>query len=299
MSNQPSILVTGASGQLGSEFQFLRNTVSNWHFEFISRNELNLEDSDSITKALEKYQPQVIINCAAYTKVEDAEDLIEPIEQVSNRMNYIVNVMAPRVMAEWCKANDSVLIHFSTDYVFDGKKNSPYQINDVANPINQYGLAKFLGEKAIFDSGASALIFRVSWLYGTFGHNFFKTMLRLADAQQELKVVGDQIASPTYSRRLAQDILKIVSNQKDLKSFAGLYHYSQKGEASWFDFAKKIMEFSQRDIPLQKVNSNAFPTKAKRPSYSKLNTEHTEQVFGLDFPSWEESLKDCIKDLTS
>lgn len=299
MSKGLRILVTGANGQLGSEFRWLHKGYPQWEFVFATREKLDLSQTSSISKYLEEEQPNIIINCAAFTQVEKAEDEFEPIAQVIHRENYLLNVEVPDQLAEWCKNNGAILIHFSTDYVFDGKKSDPYTELDLTHPINQYGYAKLLGEKKIFEKETDAIVFRVSWLYGTFGNNFMKTMIRLADAHGKLSVVSDQVASPTYSRQLASDVLSIIHRFTNLKEKKGIYHYTQHGIASWFDFASKIMEYTRRNIPVSPVSSDAFPTKAARPAYSKLSTSNTEQTFGLKLPHWEDSLKVCINDLKS
>lgn len=283
-----SILITGSGGQLGQEFQGLSSRYKNWKFHFTDSSSLDITDINAIRKTVEHIQPDVVINCAAYTNVELAES--EP------EKAFELNASAVENLALICNEKNILLIHFSTDYVFDGTKSSPYLESDSTNPINIYGKSKLDGEIRLVLTHSRYYILRISWLYGIYGKNFFKTMIRLADEKQPVKVVSDQIASPTYAAILASDVLLLLSRSGDSEKKMpdyGIYHYTNGGEASWFDFASEILK--PLDVKPEPVTTASFPTKAQRPQYSKLSTELWEKSTDISITPWREALQQCIE----
>ncbi len=293
MSDQFSskkIVVTGASGQLGRDLRAIDETYPSLDFHFLTRAELDVTNEEACFEILTNLRPDFIINAAAYTNVEKAEE--------DHEANKAGNELAPHYLARAAKSIDATLIHISTDYVFDGKKEEPLNESEAVNPLNEYGRAKLLGERLVLESGAKAFVIRTSWLYSNFGHNFLKTMIRLAKEKGELNVVNDQFASPTYSRSLAHDINRMIVRLSEGKKIeSGLYHYSQHGVASWFDFAKEIVKVFDLNVPVHPVDSNRFPTKAIRPKYSKLAANKFEKNTGIELPTWQEGLMQCKKDI--
>jgi dTDP-4-dehydrorhamnose reductase len=285
------VLVTGAGGQLGQDFRVLASDQPDLAFHFATREELDIANEEQIINFVKALKPAFIVNCAAYTNVEKAEEDCEN--------NFAVNATAAGSLAKAAKAVDAILIHISTDYVFDGKKSTPYSEQDHTHPLNEYGRAKEAGEKNIQNSIEEYYIFRTSWLYSTFGHNFFKTMMRLSSERDKLTVVNDQFASPTYARRLAQDINRMIIRLKNGEEIPfGIYHYTHSGTASWFDFTCAIIEAAGRATQVEPVSSDMFPQKALRPSYSKLDTSKFEKNIGPTI-HWKEALQECFKDLQS
>jgi dTDP-4-dehydrorhamnose reductase len=290
MNNTLRIVVTGSGGQLGNELRFLAPHFPEWEFFFFSKSEWDIEIESLNEEQVMKFKPDVVINAAAYTNVERAEE---------DRPNALIaNGMAPGYLAHACKKHGALLIHISTDYVFDGMKSDPYHEKDDVHPLNAYGESKLVGERAVDSASNRYFILRTSWLYGNFGHNFYKTMKRIGLEKQQLSVVNDQIASPTYSRFLAQDILELIRlkliEHKPIEY--GLYHYTQTGEASWFDFANEIMRVNNINASVDPVTSERFPTKAKRPHYSKLSTNRWFQNTGIALRSWQEGVQQCAAD---
>lgn len=281
------VLVTGANGQLGSEFKVLQWIYSDFEFFFHGRDTLDVASETSVSDALNQLKPAVVINCAAYTNVEKAEDEPEVAE--------LYNGTALQHLAKACNEVGAVLIHFSTDYVFDGEKNNPYVESDAVKPINAYGKSKLLGETLAAQAHKHYII-RVAWLYSTFGNNFFKTMIRLANERGELKVVSDQFGCPTYARYLANDVLTLLEKTlvEGKQIDYGTYHYSHEGKASWHEFAREIVANTGLHVPVHAVSSSAFPTKATRPKYSKLNPNKWNAATGIATTSWKEALIQCI-----
>ena len=284
------VAVTGSSGQLGQDFQAILEEYPAMDFTFYSRHDLDVTDEKACLEILTNLRPDFIINAAAYTNVEKAEE--------DKEANKAGNELAPLYLARAAKSINATLIHISTDYVFDGKKELPLDELASVNPLNEYGRAKLNGENNVLNSGARAIVLRTSWLYSTFGHNFMKTMIRLAKEKGELNVVSDQFASPTYARSLAHDINRMIIRLdagQDIE--LGRYHYSQRGVASWFDFAKEIVKVYELNVPVHPVDSNRFPTKAIRPKYSKLAADKFEKNTGIELLSWQEGLMQCKKDM--
>lgn len=290
-----NILVTGANGQLGN---CLRNAAEgsndNYIFTDIAENDrtqrLDITDADAVKKAVRDNDVNVIVNCAAYTNVDAAEDNAE--------LAKLLNATAVRNLAEAIKANDGTLIHISTDYVF-GKEpyNVPCREDQKGTPTGVYGMTKLHGEQAIATSGVKALIFRTAWLYSEYGKNFVKTMLNLTSTKPELKVVFDQTGTPTYAQDLADALFNIIGTRK-FDGNEGVYHYSNEGVCSWFDFTKMIAEYAGNTAcDIQPCHSSEFPSKVVRPSYSVLDKTKFKDTFSLKVPYWTDSLKKCIKNL--
>ncbi|MCM1332139.1 MAG: dTDP-4-dehydrorhamnose reductase [Bacteroides sp.] len=284
-----NILVTGANGQLGN---CLRNAAknSNDNYIFTDVAELDITNADAVTRMVEDNKINVIVNCAAYTNVDKAEDDAEFAE--------LLNAGAVRNLANAAKKADATLIHVSTDYVFGGDVvNTPLSENNPVNPIGVYGVTKLHGEQAVADAGCKALIFRTAWLYSEYGKNFVKTMLNLTSTKPELKVVFDQVGSPTYAQDLADAIFHIVENRK-MDGNEGVYHYSNEGVCSWFDFTKMIAEIAgNNSCDIQPCHSDEFPSKVSRPSYSVLDKTKVKTQFGIKVPYWTDSLNKCIANL--
>lgn len=284
-----NILVTGANGQLGTA---LRNSSANSvdKYIFTDVTELDITDADAVKKAVTNNGIDVIVNCAAYTNVDKAEDDAQFAE--------LLNATAVRNLAEAVKLNDGTLIHVSTDYVF-GKEpyNVPCREDQTGTPTGVYGLTKLHGEQEIKKSGVKALIFRTAWLYSEYGRNFVKTMLNLTSTKPELKVVFDQTGTPTYAQDLADAIFHIIENRM-INGNEGIYHYSNEGVCSWFDFTKIIAELAgNTQCDIQPCHSSEFPSKVVRPSYSVLDKTKFKETFGIKVPYWTASLKKCIKNL--
>jgi dTDP-4-dehydrorhamnose reductase len=286
---QKNILVTGANGQLGQEF---RTLVSNHEegiegeFFFTDKEELDITDREALENYIRTNHIDTVINCAAYTAVDKAESDAETA--------YRINRDAVRYLAELAKERGLKLIHISTDYVFDGTSHTPLRENDPTNPHGVYAASKLAGEEEIVRlQPEGAVIIRTSWIYSSTGHNFVKTMLRVGAQKDTLNVVCDQIGTPTYARDLARTVLKILA-AKDQSSGVEIYHYSNEGNCSWYDFAQAIFEIADMPCRVDPISTEAYPTPAKRPAYSVLNKEKIKQKFGLEIPYWRDSLRACI-----
>ena len=288
----PNILVTGANGQLGSELRELvahsaLNTQQN-HFYFTDKATLDITDKIALNNFCVVNRIEVIINCAAYTAVDKAEN--EP-----ERANTI-NHLAVKYMAEVSKEHNIRLIHISTDYVFDGKNYKPYTEDDTTNPQNVYGKTKLLGENAIkFVNPKNAVIIRTSWVYSSFGNNFVKTMLRLGKERDELGVIFDQVGTPTYAKDLAIAILHIIQNTEHKTQNTETYHFSNEGVASWYDFAKAIFELSDITCKISPIESSEYPTPAKRPHYSLFNKKKLKKQYKIYIPYWKDALQEALQ----
>lgn len=275
------ILVTGAKGQLGSEINYLSHSCP-YEFEFIDREELDLTDKGSIIPFLENSNPDYIINCAAYTAVDQAED--EP------ELADVINSIGPKRIAEYCNKNNKRLIHISTDYVFDGIFNTPINEEDLPNPRSVYGQTKLDGEKAVQELLDDVYIIRTSWVYSEFGNNFVKTMIRLGSEREEISVVADQYGTPTWARDLADAILQIINQITNGNDQPSIYHFSNEGKISWNDFAKEIMAQAKLTCKVNPISTYDYPTKAERPKYSVLNKSKIVSNFKVSIPLWEDSL---------
>lgn len=283
------ILVTGANGQLGNEMRIVaKNSVDNYIFTDVA--ELDITNAEAVEKMVMDNDVKIIVNCAAYTNVDKAEDDSEFAE--------ILNAKAAENLAVAMKKNDGLLVHVSTDYVFGGtKNNTPCKEDEPANPTGVYGVTKLHGEQAIIASGCRHIIIRTAWLYSEFGKNFLKTMLNLTATKPQLKVVFDQVGTPTYAYDLALAIFDIVENRK-YEGNDGIYHYSNEGVCSWFDFTKMIAEYAgNTQCDIQPCHSDEFPSKVVRPSYSVLDKTKIKATFGTVVPYWTDSLKVCMNNL--
>lgn len=277
------ILVTGANGQLGSELKELSSHYSQFEWVFADRSVLDLSNLASISKVLDTIQPQIIINCAAYTAVDKAETETEKAD--------LLNHQAVGVMAQWSANHDCRLVHVSTDYVFDGNSSTALTEEAPTGPINVYGQTKLAGEQACLRENPDAIVIRTSWVYSRFGNNFVKTMSKLMQERDSLNVVNDQIGSPTYAADLAQAILTIITHSNWQ---AGIYHFSNEGEISWYEFALAIQEIGGFDCVLGDIPSSDYPTPAQRPHYSLLDKSKITTTFGVVVPGYRESLEKCM-----
>jgi dTDP-4-dehydrorhamnose reductase len=280
------ILVTGSNGQLGSEIRELtKNDVTNVYF-YTDVTELDITNKSAVNTFIENHQIDIVVNCAAYTQVDKAED--------DEKTAFLINATAPGNLAESCKKYEVTLFHISTDYVFDGSNNVPYIETQSTSPLGIYGRSKLKGEELIQKSGCNYLIIRTSWLYSSFGHNFVKTIGRLSSEKEELKVVFDQVGTPTYARDLATVILTIIQNDQ-FENRKGIYHYSNEGVCSWYDFAIAINEFFGNDCLIRPCHSDEFPAKVTRPNYSVLDKTKIKSVFGVEIGYWRDSLCKCVE----
>lgn len=278
------ILVTGAKGQLGSELNVLSKYYNQFEWIFTDREELDLCDLDYFVFEIARINPQFIINCAAHTAVDRAETEFE--------LSDILNHQAVAVMAKWTQENNCKLIHISTDYVFDGIASKGLIETAETNPINVYGITKLAGEEVCMQQNPNAIILRTSWVYSSFGNNFVKTMSKLMQERDSLNVVNDQIGSPTYAADLAQAILTILTH-KHWQS--GIYHFSNEGAISWYQFALAIREAGNFDCEIKGIPTSDYPTPAKRPQYSLLDKTKIKNTFGVDVPDYQVSLQECLK----
>ena len=281
-----AVLVTGADGQLGSELRLLSARAEEYVFTFIGRAHVDLTESQKIEKYFEDKSFDAIINCAAYTAVDKAES--EPILADS------VNHKAVETLAHVAKTKGMSLIHISTDYVFDGSNFKPYTESDPTNPQGVYGQTKLDGEKAMRAiNPPRSVIIRTSWVYSGFGNNFVKTMLRLGQERDELGVIFDQVGTPTYARDLAETLLAMLPRLES--EGVEIYHYSNEGVCSWYDFAKAIFELSGVGCRVNAIETKEYPTPATRPHYSLLNKTKIKRDHGLEIPYWRDSLKVCLE----
>jgi dTDP-4-dehydrorhamnose reductase len=285
-----NILITGAKGQLGREINDLFDNYPAFRFFSTDIDTLDLTKKDDVSSFLRDCEINYIVNCAAYTAVDKAED--------EAALCYQINCDAVKNLAEAAR-NLTKIIHISTDYVFDGQSEVPYKETDRTNPQSIYGKSKREGEEILQTICPESIIIRTAWLYSIYGNNFVKTMLRLSNERSELNVVCDQQGTPTYAADLAQTILSIISyTEKENIFYSGIYHYSNEGITNWFDFTKKILQLAERkNCKVNPIATKQYPTKAKRPMYSVLDKTKIKNTFRIPIPGWEESLENCIKKL--
>lgn len=285
------ILITGGNGQLGNQWV---NYLNKQGVEFISlpSSDLDITDHEDVRRVLNNLKPNHIINCAAYTNVDNAE--------AEKEKAFAVNAYGVKNLADYCASKGIKLVHFSTDYVFSGTEEDHvenpkgYTEHHPTNPVNVYGESKLAGEKAILESDCNYLIIRISWLCGKYGQNFVKTMLRLASERDELSVVNDQYGCPTFAENVVKNTWEL-----SVQNISGIYHLSSLGKITWFDFAKEIFTQSGSEVNLEPVDSSEFPTKAKRPAFSLLNTQKIANIPNISLINWKEGLKNMLAELES
>ncbi|MCF8302905.1 MAG: dTDP-4-dehydrorhamnose reductase [Bacteroidales bacterium] len=282
------ILITGANGQLGRSIQKLAPQYPSFDLVFTDVDELNITDYDQLEMAFNRYNPDGIINCAAYTDVDKAQE-----DQFNAEM---LNTTAVRYISEYAHRFNTWLVHISSDYVFDGQGFRPYVETDPTKPFSFYGKTKLEGEYEMRENAEDGFIIRTSWLYSEFGHNFVKTMLKLGRSKEELHVVFDQVGTPTYATDLARAILDMLS--KRLPSGHQTYHFSNEGVTSWYDFALEIMELAGISIPIKPIESKDYPFPTPRPHYSVLNKAKIKRDYNITIPHWKASLRECLKELS-
>ena len=290
------ILVTGKNGQLGKSIQKLINIEAETKYDsnsnkfiFAGREELDFSNENNVARYFEDNVFDIIINCAAYTAVDKAEEE----QDLANQVNHL----AVKQLAQITKKQQAKLVHISTDYVFDGENDKPYIETDETNPINVYGRTKLAGEKALKEiMPTNVVIIRTSWVYSEYGNNFVKTILRLGKERDELSVVSDQIGSPTYETDLANTILKIIKNKEFRESdqMTQIYHYSNEGETSWYEFAKEILKSAKVDCKVNPINTQQYPMPAKRPRNTLMNKDKIVEVFNIKLSNWKSSLNTCM-----
>jgi dTDP-4-dehydrorhamnose reductase len=282
------VLVTGANGQLGQSLQFIAPNYPELHFIFCTSSDLDITNLESCQAVFLKTKPNYCINAAAYTAVDKAESEAEKA--------HLINVIGAKNLALVCKQYSTVLLHVSTDFIFNGNASKPYSEEYIPNPTGVYGQTKLDGEKAIQAVFDNYFIIRTSWVYSQFGNNFMKTMLRLASERDSISVVNDQIGTPTNAVDLAECLVKIITSNSHLPSSNfGIYNFSNEGQCSWFDFAQKIFEVNKVIIDLKPIPTTSFPTPAKRPAFSVLDKTKIKTTFGLEINNWEDSLKTIAK----
>jgi dTDP-4-dehydrorhamnose reductase len=280
------IIVTGGHGQLGSELKDLAKQHPEHDFVFTDRDDLDITDSDAVKEFFAKHQPHAVIHGAAYTAVDKAE--------LEKEVAYAVNATATEYIAQACKAHNARLVMISTDYVFDGNGTEPYLPNHTTNPVNYYGYTKLHGEQAAL-SYANAVVIRTSWVYSVYGANFVKTMLRLMKEKPQLNVVNDQVGCPTYAKDLALAAFTVITHPNFV---GGVHHFSNSGIINWFQFAQQIQATANlTNCVVGGIPSTQYPTPAKRPSYSAMNTESIQQTYQVAVRTWQDALQECMQAL--
>jgi dTDP-4-dehydrorhamnose reductase len=292
-----TVLVSGKNGQLGKALQDIAFSNQKFQFIFFDKDELNIADEKSLQSVFEKHSPSFFMNCAAYTAVDKAE--------TEKEIAYKINAEAVGNIAKQCSPFNTTLIHISTDYVFDGNAMEPYKEDDETDPVNYYGYTKLKGEELALQNNANTIVIRTSWVYSEYGHNFVKTMLRLMTDRKEINVVNDQFGSPTYAGDLAEAIVEIVSSEQlKVKSSPltvhrspNIYHFSNDGIISWYDFAVAIKEIKQLNCNVNPIPTSAYPTPARRPAYSVFDKAKIVSTFSMQLKDWKESLEKCLTHL--
>ncbi len=278
-----TIVVTGANGQLGKELQKLASDYCQFDFIFLAKEDLPIHEFDRVKQFFDDKHPEFCINCAAYTAVDKAE--------TEKDAAFLVNAASTGVLAQACSLHHTKFIHISTDYVFDGSSDVPLKEENATAPVNLYGASKLKGEELALQHNPDTIIIRTAWVYSEFGNNFVKTMIRLMNERKEVRVVNDQIGSPTYAADLAAVIMQIISSGKFIP---GIYHYSNEGRISWYEFALAIKELINSNCEVIPILSSQYPTAAKRPQFSLLDKTKIKTTYGIDVSDWRMSLIACI-----
>lgn len=284
--SQPLILITGGNGQLGNELKALLQQDAAYRFISTDKNELSIDDAVAVDAWFAENKPAYCINAAAYTAVDKAE--------TESELAYLINATATGILAAASKKHGARFVHVSTDYVFNGTSSEPYTEDQPTDPINVYGASKQKGEELCMQENADSIIIRTAWVYSAYGNNFVKTMQRLMKERDSLNVVSDQIGAPTYAADLAAAILEIIRKGPWT---AGIYHYSNQGSISWYDFAVAIRDLSGLQCQVHPIPSSQYPTPARRPAFSLLNTAKIRSTFGIEIPEWQQSLQRCLHQL--
>lgn len=282
------ILVTGSNGQLGSEIRELESAYTHYEFLYTDVDELDITDESDVNQFFEFHNPDVVINCAAYTAVDKAE--------TDEETAFLVNATAPGILARAAADSGAFIVHISTDYVYDGKNFRPYTETDKINPVSVYAKSKTAGEDAVQQAGGKAVIIRTSWLYSAFGTNFVKTMMKYGKERDILNVVADQIGTPTYAHDLAKAILDILPLAMTAEEIE-VYHYSNEGVASWYDFAIAVHQLANITCQVNAIQTKDYPLPAERPFYSVLDKTKIKKRFAIEIPYWRDSVKNCIERL--
>ena len=280
------ILITGANGQLGWELGQLAAAYPAFEFVLVDRSQLDLSFPETFEKIIQTIAPDCIVNTAAYTAVDKSE--------TEKELSYTVNATAVQALASICKNLAIPFITYSTDYVFDGEATQPYTISTKVDPVNYYGSTKAAGEKMAMEANEDTIIIRTSWVFSSHGNNFVKTMMRLMKERAQLNIVADQKGRPTYARDLAIATMQMIEAMNAGKSIKGVYHFANQGETTWYDFAAKIKAIAGLTCEVQPIETKDFPTPAKRPAYSVLDTSKIEHDLAIDIRHWEDALKDCM-----
>ena len=283
------LLVTGANGQLGWELGQLAKAYPAFEFVLVDRSQLDLAFPETFEKIIQTIAPDCIINTAAYTAVDKSE--------TEKALSYTVNATAVQTLASICKKLAIPFITYSTDYVFDGEATLPYASSTKVDPVNYYGSTKAAGETLAMEANEDAIIIRTSWVFSSHGNNFVKTMMRLMKERASLNIVADQKGRPTYAKDLAMATMKIIEALHAGKTIKGIYHFANQGETTWYDFAAKIKAIAGLTCDLQPIETKDFPTPAKRPAYSVLDTSRIEEALSLSIPHWEDALTSCMKEI--
>jgi len=291
MKKKSKILVTGANGQLGKELREFSSLHTGLEFVFLSREDLPIHQFELVRNYFNTLKPAYCINCAAYTAVDKAES--------EKDLAFLINGEAVGVLAAICKEHNTKFIHISTDYVFNGEAASPYTESFPTDPINVYGASKLEGENQAMELNPGSIIIRTSWLYSSLGKNFVKTMMKLMSEKDKIKVVNDQLGSPTNAADLAEIIFNIIGlcHLQIYDWTPGIYNFSNEGIISWYDFAKAIKEFTNSPCDVKPISTKEYPTPAKRPAYSGLDKTKIQKTFGIKLKGWEASLKTCISNI--
>ncbi len=287
------ILVTGSNGQVGQELNALTSKFPNFEFVFVDVEDMDITNADAVQSYFEKHSFNYCINCAAFTAVDKAESAQE--------VAYAVNVEGVKNLANACNTHQAQLIQLSTDYVYHNSQNTPFKEGDSTNPQGVYALTKLQGDELAQKIQSASMVVRTSWVYSTFGHNFVKTMIRLGTERDTLGIIFDQIGTPTYAHDLALAILTIIQKVETgtIEQFkmAGVFHYSNEGVTSWYDFAKAIFRIENISCKVNAIETKDYPTPAKRPHFSLLNKHKIKTTFDIEIPHWEESLSACLQNL--